>query len=56
MAEMLNFGVRKASRKFGKYLVLALPSAYVKAFNITKGEKFEILAQKSGNLILKRVK
>jgi antitoxin component of MazEF toxin-antitoxin module len=56
MVKMLNFGVRKASKKFNGYLVLALPSAYVKAFNITKGEKFEILAEKNGNLILKRVK
>jgi hypothetical protein len=56
MAKMLNFGVRKISRKFNGYLFLALPSAYIKAFNIIKGEKFEILAQKNGNLILKRVK
>jgi antitoxin component of MazEF toxin-antitoxin module len=56
MAKMLNFGIRKASRKFNGYLVLALPSAYIKAFNITKGERFEILAQRDGSLILKRVK
>jgi len=56
METELEFGERKAVKKYGHYLCVMLPTAYIRAFNIKMGNRFKVFAKPNGDLILRRVK
>jgi antitoxin component of MazEF toxin-antitoxin module len=56
METELEFGERKAVKKWGHYLCIMLPMAYTQAFNIKIGNRYKISAKPNGDLILRLVK
>jgi len=56
MGPELEFGERKAVKKYGPYLCVMLPTAYTQAFDIKMGNRYKIYAKPNGDLILRRVK